>query len=112
MYERAEFTEKYERNYILIEDFKVTYENYISKTNSWTAPAFPDSNVTNFQYLMTLKQMSDVEYSKEQRDAVKTVFIHEGVLKEYIDNLDLQYNNLKALFDDISRKEKNLISNI
>lgn len=111
MYRRKEFNDKFERNFKLIEEFKIVYENLIEKTNSWNQKAFMGSDITNFQYLTTLKQISEKEYSEKQREAVKTVFIHVNVLKEYIDNLDVQYNNLKKLFEEISENNNKLISN-
>lgn len=102
---RPEFIEKFERNFSLIQDFKIVYRNFLDKTGTWESVAFPDSRITNRQYYITLCQVSEVEYSPEQRQAIKTVFIHENVLPEYIQNLDSQYQNMKLLFDEIKQKK-------
>ncbi len=82
------------------------YESFLNKTDTWDKPAFRDSNATNRQYIETLKQVSEKEYSKEQHNAIKTVFIHENAITDYIKNLDVQYANLKLLHDEIATKNK------
>ena len=67
---RRELTEKFFRNLQLIEKFKISYESYCDKTKSWNSPAFGDSNITNRQYYITLKQVSDEEYSENQCQAI------------------------------------------
>jgi hypothetical protein len=97
---------KFERNLHFITEFKILYESFLNKTNTWSKPAFMDSNVTNRQYFETLKQVSEKEYSSEQHQAIKTVFIHENAILDYIKNLDVQYDNLKLLYDEIAAKNK------
>jgi hypothetical protein len=101
---RQEFIEKFERNFSLIQDFKIFYSNFLDKTGTWEKVAFPDSKITNRQYYITLCQVSDAEYTLQQRQAIKTVFIHENVLPEYSQNLDSQFQNMKLLYEDIKQK--------
>lgn len=56
----------------------------------------------NKQYFETLKQVSEKEYSSEQHQAIKTVFIHKNAIADYINNLDIQYHNIKLLYNDIT----------
>ena len=101
---RELFIEKFERNFNLVEEFKTIYEAHIIKTNSWDLQAFPDDASTNGEYLTTLKQISTLEYSKEQHEAIKTVPIPEEALPGYMHNLDLQYESLKLLYEIILAK--------
>ncbi|HEY6142071.1 MAG TPA: hypothetical protein VIV55_01405 [Flavobacterium sp.] len=109
MNNRNELITKYERNLHLIVEFKIVYRSFLDITKTWDSVAFPDSNITNRQYFETLNQISEQEYSEQQYQAIKTVFIHDNAIKDYIINLEIQYNNLKLLFDEISIKNKNLI---
>jgi hypothetical protein len=109
MANRNELITKYERNLNLIAEFKIVYRSFLNKTKTWDKVAFPDSNVTNRQYLEVLNQVSEQEYSEQQYQAIKTVFIHDDAINHYIINLENQYNNLKPLFEEISVKNKNLI---
>jgi len=104
--------EKFFRNLSLIEDFKLTYECYCDITETWDKPAFGDSNVTNRQYYITLKQISEVEYSESQCKAIKTAEIHENALEDYIISLDSQYDNLKVLCDELKTKEDNMLDSL
>jgi hypothetical protein len=109
MEKRNELITKYERNLNLIAEFKIVYRSFLDKTKTWDKIAFPDSNITNRQYLETLNQVSEQEYSEKQHQAIKTVFIHDDAIKDYIINLEIQYKNLKTLFEEISTTNKNLI---
>lgn len=109
MLNRNELIAKYERNLYLITEFKIVYQSFLDKTKTWDKIAFPDSNITNRQYLEVLNQVSEQEYSEQQHQAIKTVSIHDDAIKDYIINLEIQYKNLNALFDEISTKNKNLI---
>lgn len=108
MSKRDELINKFERNHDFILEFKVMYENFLDKTNTWDKAAFIDSPVTNRQYLITLKQLSEKEYSEPQCQAIKTVYIHENAIIDYIANLDLQYENLKILYDQILSKNNSI----
>ncbi|MFC2188402.1 hypothetical protein ACFCT7_13885 [Fulvivirgaceae bacterium LMO-SS25] len=102
---REILTEKFFRNLDLIEDFKLTYEGYCDISETWNSPAFADSNVTNRQYYEMFKQVSDEEYSDAQSNAIRTVEIHENAVEDYIKGLDVQYDNLKLLCDEIKQKK-------
>lgn len=112
MNKRDELTKKFFRNLDLIVDFKLNYECWCDLSETWNEPAFGDSNITNRQYFITLKQVSDEEYSEQQCEAIKNAEIHENVLDEYILRLDSQYENLKKLNDEIIRKEDNLLDSL
>ncbi|MBF4515467.1 hypothetical protein IRZ71_03900 [Flavobacterium sp. ANB] len=107
MSNRKELIEKFERNLNLMREFKILYNFFLDKTNTWDKEAFPDSNITNGQYLEILNQVSEKEYSNEQHEAIKNVFIHEDAINDYITNLEIQYKNLKSLFDEIAIKNEN-----
>jgi hypothetical protein len=106
---RSELITKYERNVLFIDKFKIVYKNFLDKTKTWDKYAFIDSNISNRNYFDTLNQIYEQEYSEQQHKAVKTVFIHKDAISDYIRNLDLQYNNLKLLYDDIVSKSDNLL---
>lgn len=98
------FLERWERNRKFVSDFKILFENYLNKTNTWSQRAFIDSPATNEQYLITLKQVSELEYSDAQYEGLKKMEIHENALADYVKNLDVQYDNLKFLHDEIQKK--------
>jgi hypothetical protein len=106
---RSELITKYERNLVFIGKFKMVYKNFLDKTDAWDKYAFIDSNISNRNYFETLNQIYEQEYSEQQHLAVKTVFIHKDAIFDYIRNLDLQYNNLKLLYDDIVSKSARLL---
>lgn len=108
MSKRSELIIKYERNYNLIVEFKEIFENYLNATETWGKLAFFDSHITNRQYLTLLNQISEEEYSEKQREAIKTAFIHEDVLENYIFNVDNQYNSLKIIYNELIMKRKQL----
>lgn len=99
---RNELVEKFDRNRKFIGLFLQVYEQYLINRDSWNNPAFTDSKITNRQYLLTLKQVYFEEYSEAQTSAIRTAFIHDNAIKEYIFNLDSQFENLKLLYNDIS----------
>lgn len=105
---RTELIQKFERNLNFITEFKTLYENYLNKSDTWEKRAFVNSSITNKQYFETLKQVSEKEYSSEQHQAIKTVFIHENAIADYINNLDIQYQNIKILYKDIATVTKSL----
>jgi uncharacterized protein with von Willebrand factor type A (vWA) domain len=106
---RSELITKYERNLIFIDKFKIVYKKFLDKTGTWDKYAFIDSNISNRNYFDTLNQISEQEYSEQQHLAVKTFFIHKDAVLDYIKNLDLQYNNLKLLYDEIVSKSARLL---
>jgi hypothetical protein len=108
MSKRNELITKYERNLNLIIEFKDIYTDFLNKTETWDKPAFLDSSVTNRQYLTTLKQISEEEYSEQQHEAIKTVFIHEDAIENYIIGIDSQYENLKTIYNELLMKRKAL----
>lgn len=101
MSNREEFISKWERNLDLITKFKSTWESYLNRTNTWNKKAFFDSEATNEQCFIALKQVSELEYSEVQHQAIKTMFIHDNAIKDYINNLDIQYVNLKKMYDEV-----------
>lgn len=107
MSRKNEFISKFERNYKLIEDFKVLYQKQLETNGNWDSPAFKDSEITNRQYLNELIRVSDLEYSVKQREAIKTVEIQEHFYNDYIHNLDSQYSSLQTLRDEIIFKNNN-----
>ena len=109
---REILTEKFFRNLSLVEDFKLTYECYCDISETWNSPAFADSKITNRQYYETLKQVSDEEYSEAQCKAIRTVEIHENAIEDYIQSLDIQYDNLKLLCDEMKAKEDALLGTL
>ena len=85
----------------MIRIFISDYERYIEKKNNSDGIAFAGSNMTNYQYLTVLKQVSEVEYSLEQTAAIRIKEIHPNAIKDYIANLDNQFNSLKELHEEI-----------
>jgi hypothetical protein len=108
MTQREELIFKFERNKDLIFEFKKDYVAHLDSTNTWDNIAFFDSKITNRQYLTLLDQISTKEYSEEQFQAIKTVFIHDNAVESYIISVDSQYNNLKILYDDLALRRKQL----
>lgn len=106
---RNELTYKFFRNNDLILEFQWNYECYCDISDNWEKPAFGDSKITNRQYYQTLINITKVEYSDQQREAIKTITIHEIAVINYIKNLDAQYENMKALNDEIISKENSLL---
>ena len=109
---REILTEKFFRNLGLVEDFKLTYECYCDISETWDSPAFSDSKITNRQYYETLKQVSDKEYSEVQCIVIRKVEIHENAVEDYIQSLDVQYDNLKLLCDEMKAKEVELLGTL
>jgi hypothetical protein len=101
MSKRDEFIEKYDRNFQMIEEFIFLYTKQLESKNNWDLPAFEDSPITNRQYLAELNRVSDIEYSANQRQAIRTVEIQEHFFDEYIANLDTQYYSLLKLKGEI-----------
>jgi hypothetical protein len=101
---RNEFFKKWERNQSFIEEFKNLWENYLDKIGTWDNKAFFDSNGTNRQFFISLKQVSELEYSEAQHQGLMKMEIHENAFKDYINNLDVQYNSLKKMYDSIVEK--------
>ncbi len=106
---REELISKFQRNLELIVDFVLSYECYCDISDTWEEKAFNDSEVTHRQYYETIKKISDLEYSEEQCEAIKTSFIHKNAVEDYIKSLDSQYVNLKPLCEEIKAKEDKLL---
>lgn len=98
------FLNRWERNRKFVTDFKILWENHLNQTNAWQQRAFYDAPATNEQAFLSLKQVSELEYSDEQYNALKKIEIHENALQDYIRNLDTQYENLKIMYDQIISK--------
>lgn len=101
MTKREELVSKFFRNKNLVRKFRKEYEEYLNKTNTWDNQMFTDSNITNRQYLIALDEISQKEYSEIQGRAIKSVYIHENAVLEYICNLDIQHQNLTILYNSI-----------
>ena len=104
MNRRMILIEKFFRNKELISIFTDEYKAYVELSNTWDVPAFTDSSVTNRQYYLTLVQISSEEYSATQTSAISTATIHEKAVEDYISNLDVQFENLSILREEIKHK--------
>lgn len=104
MDKNQEFIKQFEKNRNLIFQFRKDYEEYLTKSNNWKKPAFSDATITHQQYFDELVRISNVEYSEEQYNAVKTVEIEERMLIQYINNLKQQYDNLALIYKDLKSK--------
>ena len=108
MTQREVLISKFKKNKDLIFEFKKDYVAHLDSTDTWDNIAFFDSKITNRQYITLLDQISTKEYSEEQYQALKTVFIHDNAVENYIICVDTQYNNLKILYDDLALRRKQL----
>lgn len=109
---REELILKFQRNLELIIDFIFSYECYCNISDIWEEKAFNDSEITHRQYYETIKKVSDLEYSEEQCEAIKTAFVHENAVEDYIKSLDSQYINLKPLCEEIKATEDRLLDSL
>ena len=101
MSRREELISKYERNKSLVSEFLRIYKEFLDRSNTWNCVAFCDARITNKQYFEELNRISTVEYSIAQHEAIKTVDIQEQFLDGYIQGIDLQYDNLKLLYENL-----------
>lgn len=104
MDKHQEFIKQFEKNRNLIFQFRKDYEEYLTKSNNWKKSAFSDATITHQQYFDELVRISNVEYSEEQYNAIKTVEIDERMLIQYINNLKQQYDNLALIYKDLKSK--------
>ncbi len=104
---REELISKFQRNLGLIVDFVLSYKCHCDNSDTWEERAFNDSNITHRQYYETIKKFSEEDYSEEKCVSIKTAFIHDNAIEDYIKSLDSQYTNLKLLYDEIQTKENN-----
>lgn len=98
----------FERNKSLVDHFLDVYERYLSASNSWQSRAFPDSDMSNFAYFTTMKQVALKEYSAEQTAWIHHGEIAEGVWQEYINGLDRQYEALYGMHQQMLKKMEEL----
>lgn len=104
MTKRQQLINLYERNMNLVFNFRNDYKDYLSKTNNWNQPSFPDSNITHKQYFDEFEKVSKKEYSDDQYNAIKTVEIPESLLDQYIAGINQQYESLSLIYEDLKRK--------
>lgn len=101
MNKREELINKFERNMKLVFEFRENYKDYLTKKNAWNLPAFFDSRMTHRSYYDDFVRLTDIEYSSQQHDAIKSVPIAENLLDQYIQGVDSQFQNLSMLFNDL-----------
>lgn len=101
---REEFIMIFKRNKDFIFEFLTRYKYFLEKTNYWNKRVFNDADVTHEEYYQTLVRVSNQEYSEEQYEAIKTVNIDNRDLADYINSLNIQYENLKIIFMEIQAR--------
>ena len=109
---REELISKFFRNLNLIVDVELCYMCYCDISDTWDEFAFLDSNITHRQYYQTLQQISNQEYSEEQCEAIKTAEIHKDAVVDYINSLDIQFENLKILSETIKFNEDKILGSL